>query len=387
MKIGMIKTVEELEAVRIDWEKWQSHPNNDFAQFKMICQLRVEVEGPCVTVIEDNGQPRALLAGRLERTQFAPSLGYLKPVKIPARVLTVLHEGVLGQMDDEMAMKSVHYLWSLLGSGVADAVEFHHLSENSQLLQALRLYGSRWFCQKKPRWSTHWEMAIPEQADFLKYKVGSKQRWKIRKRQQEIESAFPGKIVWRWMNRVDDVPGFCARLEQVAARTYQRGLGVGFMDDEEHRRRVALFSRQGQFRAQILEIDGRIRAFWIGTVYRDGFYSSATGYDQDLREYELGTLVFVRMVDELAREGVRKLDFGMGDAVYKQRFGDRSWQEGTIWLFAPTAKGLVLRSTMGLFSTIDNVGRRLIQKVGGLDRLRTAWRRHLAPSKSSEKLE
>ena len=65
-----------------------------------------------------------------------------------------------------------------------------------------------------------------------------------------------------------------------------------------------------------------------------------------MSRYEVGTLIFIRMNDELAREGVRKLDFGIGDALYKQRFGDQSWREATVWLFAPTAKGMALRSIL-----------------------------------------
>jgi len=387
MKIGIIKTFQELEAVRTDWERWQNHPNNDFAQFKMVCHLRPEVECPCVTVIEQNGEPHALLAGRLERTQFAPSIGYLTPVRISAKVLTVIHQGLLGKMDEETAMKSVHYLWSLLGSGVADAIEFHYLSENSPLLQALRLYGSRWFCEKKPRWSIHWERALPAEGSFIEHKVRAKHRSWIRKKERELESAFPGKISWRWMSRFDDVPGLCARLEEVAVRTYQRGLGTGFIDNEEYRQRFALFGRRGQLRVQLLEIDGRVRAFWFGTVYQGVFHLSETGYDPDLSRYEVGTLIFIRMNDELAREGVRKLDFGIGDALYKRRFGDQSWREATVWLFAPTTKGLALRSSKGLFATIDNLGRRLTQKIGVLDRLKTGWRRRLAPTKSSVNLK
>ena len=53
-----------------------------------------------------------------------------------------------------------------------------------------------------------------------------------------------------------------------------------------------------------------------------------TGYDPDLREYVPGTLVLFRLVDELIREGVRKFDFGLGDAHYKQRYGDESWRRG-----------------------------------------------------------
>lgn len=387
MKIGMIKTVEELEAVRIDWEKQQSHPNNDFAQFKMVCQLRPEVESPCVIVIAPSGQPQALIAGRLERTQFAPPIGYLKPLRIPAKVMTVLHEGVLGQMDDVAALESVEYLWSVLRSGVADAIEFHYLSEDSPLLAALQRHRSGWFCEKNPRWSVHWEMNLPAEGAFIEHKVRSKHRTGLRKKERELESAFPGKVSWRWMSRFDDIPGLCARLEEVAARAYQRGLGTGFIDNEEYRRRFALFGGRGQLRLQLLEIDGIVRAFWFGYVYQGVFHLSETGYDPNLSKYEVGTLMFIRLNDELAKEGVGKLDFGIGDAHYKRRFGDRSWREETVWLFAPTAKGLALRSSMGLFTAIDNLGRHLIQKVGGLDRLKTAWRRHLASTKSSERLE
>lgn len=387
MKIGIIKTFQELEAVRTDWEKWQSHPNNDFAQFKMICHLRPEVESPFVIFIEHNSQPRTLLVGRLEQTQFAPSIGYLKPMKIPMRVMSVLHQGSLGQMDEEAALESVKYVCSLLGSGLADAIEFHYLCEDSPLLMALQLHRSGWFCEKKPRWSIHWEMNLSMEEPFIECKVKSKHRTRIRKKERELESAFPGKVSWRWMSRFDDIPGLCTRLEEVAAHAYQRGLGTGFLDNEEYRCRLALFGGRGQLRVQLLEIDGKVRAFWFGYLYKGMFHLSETGYDPNLSKYEVGTLIFIRLSDELAKEGVRKLDFGIGDALYKRRFGDRSWREATVWLFAPTAKGFVLRFTMGLFSAVDKFGRNVIQRIGVLDRLKSRWRSHLAPTNSPENLK
>ncbi|NGZ09622.1 MAG: GNAT family N-acetyltransferase [Nitrospira sp. LK70] len=383
MIIRIVRTFEELEAVRIKWEKWQSHPNNDFDQFRLVCQLRSEVEQPCVTLIEQEGQVRALLVGRLEQKQFAPSIGYLKPLKMPVRVLAVLHEGILGNVDDKTATQAIEYLWSLLCSNMADAVDFHYLSEDSPILKALQRHRSGWFCDKKPRLSVHWEMNLPAEGPFIENKVRAKHRTGIRKKERDLESAFPGKVSWTWMSRFDDIPGICARLEEVAEHAYQRGLGSGFIDNEEYRQRFALFAGRGQLRAQLLEIDGRIRAFWFGYLYRGIFHLSETGYDPVLSRYEVGTLIFIRLSDELAREGVRKLDFGIGDAHYKRRFGDRSWQEGTVWLFAPTGKGLVLRSCIGLFAAIDMFGRNMMQNIGVLDRLKTAWRRRLAPGKFS----
>jgi CelD/BcsL family acetyltransferase involved in cellulose biosynthesis len=379
MNIRIIKTLQELETVQTYWESWQNHANNDFAQFKLVCQLRPEIESPYVLVIERNNQPHALLAGRSEWTQFAPAIGYLKPVRIPSKVIAVIHQGLLGHWDEETARESVHYLWSLLGAGVADAIEFHHLSEHSILLQALQVHISPWFCEKKPRWSYHWQMDIPVEGGFIKNKMRSKHRSEIRKMQRELESAFPGKVSWRWMSQFDDVPGLCAQLEEVAASTYQRGLGSGFFNNEEFRQRLALFAWRGLLRVQFLDIDGKAQAFWFGTVYQGVFYLSETSYDPDLRRYEVGTLTFIRMVDELAQEeGVLKLDFSLGDAHYKQRFGDQSWQETTICLFAPTAKGLALRSMLRLSIILDSAARQVLQKMKLTDRLKTIWRRRVA---------
>jgi hypothetical protein len=374
-----IKTLQELEPIQSIWEKCQNHVNSDLEQFNLVCQLRSEIESPFVTVIEQNSQPHALLIGRLERTQFAPAIGYLKPLKIPVKVITVIHQGSIGNMDEETARESVYYLWSLLSSGVADAIEFHYLSEHSKLLRALLVYSSPWFCEKKSAWSIRWKMAIPAEGEFIKHKMRShKHRTRIRKMERDLESAFPGMISWRWMSQFDDISVLCAQLEELAERTYHRGLGTGFINNEEFRQRFALFADRGQLRMQILEIDGKIRAFWFGFIYQDVFYSAETGYDPDLRDYQIGTQTFIRMVDELAKEGIQKLDFGLGNASYKQRFGDQFLREKTIWLFAPTVKGLALRSMLRLSTILNSAARQILQKLKLTDRLKTSWRRRLA---------
>ena len=378
MKIRIIKTLPELEAVRPSWEKWQNHINHDFDHFKLVCQIRSEIESPFVAVIEDHNQQHAVLVGRLERTEFSPPIGYLKPVKISAKVITIIHQGLLGDLDAEAANYCIQSFQSLLRSGIADAIEFYHLSENSPLLQSLLAKRSRWLCEMRLKWSTHREMTIPGGGGFMQQKVSAKHRSSIRKKQRELEAAYPGKIAWRWMSRFDDVPGLCAKLEEAAARTYQRGLRSGFFNNEEFRQRFDLFARQGQLRVQLLEIDEKVKAFWFGTVYKGVFNSSETGYDPDLRRYEVGTQLFIRMVDELAREGVKSLDFGIGDAGYKQRFSDRSWRETTVWIFAPTAKGLAMGATGKLFKLLDSAGRRILDRARLSDRLKNIWRRRLS---------
>jgi len=378
MSLRVISNLADLEEVKAFWETWQVSPNSDFEHFQLVCRLRPQVERPHVMVLERSGAACALLCARLEQSSFAPRIGYFNLLKIPAVVLTILHEGLVGGLDSEAMRMVVEHLWSLLASGEADAVIFSELSEHSPLVTALMDHAPAWWCEKKPAWSTHRSMALGDEPGFLLKNMRSKHRAWIRKKERELESAFPGKVLWQWMSRFNDIAELSAGLETVAARTYQRGLGAGFVDNEEHRRRLGLFAGRGQLRVQLLEIEERIRAYWIGLVYRGVFHSWATAYDPDLREYEPGTLVFLRLVDELAREGVRKIDFGLGDAHYKERFGDESWREATFTMFAPTLKGFAIRSLLGSCAAVDDLSRRFLHRTGLFDRIKTGWRKHLS---------
>ena len=376
-----IRNLEELETVRGYWEAWQTHPNSDFSHFQLVCRLRSEVLCPYVAVVERDGRPCALLAARLERTHFVPAIGYFKPIRIPATVLTVIHEGLLGQVDEKIGEELVRHVWSFLSSGAADAAVFHQLPEHSPLLGALLIHKPKFWCQRKPVWSKHWYIELPEEEGFILRNMKRENRKWLVRREKKLSSDFHGKVTWRWEKRFDDLPHLCARIEDVAARTYQRGLGAGFANDEEHRQRYALFAGRGQLRVQLLEVEEKVRAFRIGIIYHGVFHGSDTGYDPELKAYRPGTLAFVRNMDELVREGIRKFDFGQGDAHHKERFSDQSRLEATIRLFSPTVKGLAIRSSLGFSDMFDAAGRRLVQKLGVLDRLKTGWRRRLAPSR------
>ncbi|CAD7766612.1 MAG: Acetyltransferase (GNAT) domain protein [Candidatus Argoarchaeum ethanivorans] len=377
MKIRTIEKIEDLQTVREYWECLQTHPNSDFAHFKLVCKQRKTVICPYITVIEQRSKPCALLVARLEQTHFVPSIGYFKTVRIPAKILMVIHQGFLGQKNKKVGEMLIQHLGGLLATGKVDAVVFSEIQERSILLDELLADSLQWWSEKKFIWDVHWAMDLPEVSGFLLKKMKSKHRSWIRGRRRKLEADFPNKVSWSWMSRFDDLPGLCDKLEEVASITYQRALGAGFVNNEEQRQRFALFASRGQLRIQLLEVEAEIKAFWIGTIYHGVFYSAATGYHPDFRFYEFGTLIFLQMVDELVKEGVKKLDFGFGDASYKKRFGDIFWRETTVRLFAPTLKGMSIRICLGACDLLDRAGRSLVQRAGMMDRVKTGWRRRL----------
>ncbi|MCE9614628.1 MAG: GNAT family N-acetyltransferase [Lentisphaerae bacterium] len=371
-------TAAETEELRAFWSRVQKHPNSDLDHFLLVCRLRPEVVGVCVLSVWDHGDCVCVVAGRISHLEIQPRIGYFKAPCVRARMLSIVHEGVLGEMDGPRAVLVVGRIREFLSDGTIDIASFNGLKEDAPLLVALGASSGETLGVSKPQWNDHWELTLPSQAGFLLQAMKSKHRTWFRKKSTELEKASNGQVVWQWHSRVDDFGHLGEQMEAVAARTYQRALGVGFRNDEEHRERLSLFASKDMFRAMLMEFQGKPAAFWYGIVYGGTFHSEATGFVRELQEFEVGTQMFVRVVDELVKEGVGRFDFGLGDAHYKKRFGDRAWREVNVRLFGATRRGNMLRVYIGGCEAVDRLLRALIQRFGLVDKLKQAWRRRLA---------
>jgi len=70
-------------------------------------------------------------------------------------------------------------------------------------------------------------------------------------------------------------------------------------------------------------------------------------------------------------------DFGFGDADYKRHFSDESWDESDLVLFAPTARAVAVNAGRTAVMGAAVQARRVLERFGLADRLKTMWRRRL----------
>jgi CelD/BcsL family acetyltransferase involved in cellulose biosynthesis len=170
--------------------------------------------------------------------------------------------------------------------------------------------------------------------------------------------------------------------EEVARKTYQRGLGAGFATTADVRQRIELAARQGWLRAYVLYIAERPCSLWIGMHYRDSFVSEYLGYDPELRRLGPGMFLIMHVIGDLCEkkggQAVKELDFGLGHAEYKGALGTTSWLEAGIFIFSPTFKGLTLKVMRTVARAADASARRLLSDTTTFSRLKRAWRDHLA---------
>lgn len=357
------------------WKAFQHHPNSDCEHFLLVCKLRKEVISPWAFSIWKDAKCQAIIAGRIEEIILRPAIGYAELPGIKAKALFLIHEGILGEVDEDGSEALLETLIDLLRSGNIDVVSFHHLSEKQSAIWAsLKKRERMAIGVSNPRWSTHHALKLEKKPGFLLEKMRSKHRSWIKRKEKELYEAFKGDVKWVWHSRFSDIGSICEKMETVAKTTYQRGLGAGFIDNHENRQRLLLFASKNQLRVMLLEVEGRPASFWYGVVYNGTFHASATGYLPDMEEHEVGRLTLLKTIDELVREGVEGLDFGLGDAYYKERFSNTSWREATVQIFAPTARGRILKNYIALSGWIDKQLRKLAGRIGRIDRIKKKWR-------------
>ena len=107
-----------------------------------------------------------------------------------------------------------------------------------------------------------------------------------------------------------------------------------------------------------------------------------TGFDARYSEQRVGLYLLMRVIeDAIADPGLTVLDFGPGDAAYKQQFSSESFCEREVVVFAPTWHGLRANALRAPVLGTALVARHLLDAAQLTDRVRSTWRGRLRRSR------
>jgi CelD/BcsL family acetyltransferase involved in cellulose biosynthesis len=95
-------------------------------------------------------------------------------------------------------------------------------------------------------------------------------------------------------------------------------------------------------------------------------------------------VLFLKMIEDLCRAGVKELDYGPGAAAYKERFGDHCQREALLSIYAPTAKGLLVNVLTTCNAWCNRLARALARRCNIADFVKRHWRNQIA-SRSGKK--
>lgn len=379
LKIRVLRSVAEIEQARASWSALQHHPNSDLDFYLMLHRARPEA-APYVVVLYRGSRPEAMLIGRIEDGDIEVRLGYARLFAPKLRVLNIVYQGVLGNLSGETSEGLVDEILAALRRGEAHAAVFRFLKTDSPLYQAATRSAplfQRDYCLAP---QTHRSMSLAQGVQALRSRFSTKVRKNHRWQANKLLQDYSGNVRVKCFRESFELKQLFRDAEAVAQKTYQRGLGVGFEDNQNMRERLAFEAYRGGLRAYVLYVGDRPSAFWIGSVYKETFFSSFMGYDPSLARYSPGTYLLLQVIEGFCAGNEREvnaIDFGLGDAAYKQLLGDSEWQEATVYLFGRSPRSIALNLLRTPVLLLDRVLRRALQKTNLLSKVKHAWRERI----------
>lgn len=199
--------------------------------------------------------------------------------------------------------------------------------------------------------------------EYLQTK-SAKTRSTLRRKVRLFEQT--GAVWLERYTRPDEVPEFVNGISRISPKTWQhRLLGMEYSNDDLTQRKYQDLAGRGLLRSYLLRRDDRPCAFVIGYQYRDMYYYADVGFDPDLAEFSPGTVLLFLMLEDL-HENNRPalLNFGIGDASYKQRFGTDVFSDETVLVLrAGLRNRLAVKSHQAFITCLDRakkvIGRRV----------------------------
>jgi hypothetical protein len=367
---------EEVEALRAVWDRFERDVvNGDIDYHLTVVDRRPMGLRHHVLLLEQNGAPSTLVVGRVGDVRLPARLGYKTVSRPRVRALTVSYGGVLGRDDEETAGAVVEEIVAALRRGEADVARLRNLKVGSPLHRAARSSPGLLTRDLLATPARHWRARLEGSYEDYLGRRSAKTRANLRRYGRKFEAAFPDAIELRSFRDPADLDRLLEDTRAVYEGTYHRALGVGFSDSGIEREVTTLALARGWFRAFVLYVNEKPCAFWHGIRYGRVFSTGPTGYDPAFGTHRVGTYLLGRMVEQLCgEEGLDWIDFGFGDAEYKQHFGDESWLEEDVLVWARRPRPIRLNATRTALLAADRAARSILRRRQLLARARRLWR-------------
>jgi hypothetical protein len=391
-EIEIARNSNEIGALRDDWQRMILSSGNLDSPRRVTLDPSVDIDFHLtmvqhgggilrshVTVLKRGGFAQSLLVGRVERRPLQVSLGYKRLSTPPIRILTLTHGGMVGEDSEQNAIALVNSVQKCLRDNEADAAWFYGMELDSPFYQAVRNadgWGTRDYCSTVMR---RWRIQLPVSYEELYRQRSSNTRHNLKRYSKRLREALGDQLIVRSFRNATDVDTILSDTEAIAAKTYQRGLGVGFAETGITRELMTLAAKQGWLRAHILYAGSKPIAFWNGFLYHRTLYTGSTGFDPELSDLRPGTFLLERLLEQLCDEkAADRVDFGFGDAQYKRDWCDHEHFQVSQYLFAPTIRGMYLNAFHNSLGTASRAIRKVADRSGLVPKLKKAWRNRLA---------
>ena len=380
--VQVCRNLQEIEGIRASWTSFASHPNSNIDFYSKVVGSMNEVERPHVLALRRDEKVEAMLVGRLESKRVDFRIGYKTLFRKSARCLTFVYGGALGDFSETVADAFVQAIMQSLSNGEADVAFFNHLRMGSAIYDRVTQSPGFFLRDHFQKPQTHRRMQLPTSREQFEAAVSPK--FRKHQRYKKLLRDHDGDVKVVHFSGTDCLAQVIPDVDEIARKTYQRGLGAGFADTVEMRARLQVEAENGWLHTFILYAGGQPCAFWMCNQCGGCLYSGFMGYDPSYSQYSPGMFLITKAIEELSIQNqdarMEYIDWGLGDAEYKTHLSTDDWKEASVFIFAPTAKGITLNLLNSAAAAIDRPARMILAKSALIARVKKSWRGRLRPA-------
>jgi hypothetical protein len=382
IEVRVARSVAEVEALREPWVSWPGHRDSDLDFYLLILRAYPQILRPHVLALYRDGNLDAILIGRLDDRELTFSIGYFRGIRTRARCLTFVYDAIHGNSSSDNTRILLQEVIDCLKRDEADLAAIEFVPVDSPLYDLSLRLPSILSRDIRPLAQGHDRLIVPDSIDKVYSGMSSVRRKHLRASARKLQAHPAGKPNIVCYQNETELEILFRHAEEIARKTYQRGLGAGFADSSDVRMRLGLAAQKGWLRANVLYLGERPIAFWIGMLYGGTFVSEYLGYDPDFRQSGPGMFLIMEVIEGFCNRArgdvVKELDFGLGHAEYKTVLCSDTWQEARVFIFSPTIRGFTLKTIRMATGLIDASARKFLKNANLFPRLKRAWRDRLA---------
>jgi hypothetical protein len=254
------------------------------------------------------------------------------------------------------AEKMVPFLLDCSKALGVQTISWNH--EKKELFQNQNEQPSKAFIMSpiEKRWIL--ELVGAKYEDFTA-SLSKKARYNLKRSRKKLSEAFKNGIELEVFSEKTSVKSFLQKCESITKESYHSLIGAGVRDDPTWKSIIEVEATFGRFFGLVLKGDNVPICYQFGTVHGSTFNLEATSFLPQFANLGPGGVLQQMTFEKMYQRGLKKMDYGFGDAPYKQRFGAISFEERNAVFY----KNNLIRETLRGIKSANSTAKTLLGKT------------------------
>ncbi|MCX6922468.1 MAG: GNAT family N-acetyltransferase [Verrucomicrobia bacterium] len=198
--------------------------------------------------------------------------------------------------------------------------------------------------------------------DLYLKSMSSKARANLCREVKRFKEAASGTIQMCRVTARDQVAWFLECAARIAAQSWQRRiLGHSLRCDATTLNSFQNLADLGLLRSYLLQLGEAPCSFVIGYQYQSVYHYVEIAFDEGYSQYSPGKVHLSLILEDLHQHAPPKtLNFGVGDAAYKRRFGNCEKRDVSCLLMRPRIRNVLVTKGHSIFTATVAATKRII---------------------------